>query len=303
MSSFPVEWGSYAISVGQADVISKNSNLDIVVESTPGAIIEAVATGVSPFAAGESIFNLTWAYNGEDKFADLPWTPATNLRALISSELWNFAFMAVQSSGVTSLVDLDGTTIPIVPWHSTTPQFLALLEASGIDLEKDVELQTTFSTWDEVHLGRMSMSWDIPNIEILQEQEKSGELVFLPVPTDVFAKAKAKHPLAFAGVSLGKLQPGNIPGLEMSGPADLVSFESVIFGNTDLSDNAAYQIVTSLVENYEKVQSIAFGMIDFSPETAAPVISTFPYHPGAIKAYKDLGLWTAEHEEAQKAVE
>ena len=300
MASFPVEWGSYAISVGQADVIAKNSNLDIVVESTPGAIIEAVATGVSPFAAGESIFNLTWAYNGEDKFADLPWTPATNLRALVSSELWNFAFLTIPGSGVESLLDLEGTTIPIVPWISTTPQFLAIIEASGIDLENDVNIQTTFNTWDEVHLGRMSMSWDIPNIEILQEQEKSGELVFLPVSADAFEKAKAANPLAFAGVSQGKLNPDDVPGLKISEPKDIVKFVSVIFGNTDLSDDAAYQIVTSLVKNYEKVQSVAFGVSEFSPETAAPVISTFPYHPGAIKAYKDLGLWTAAHEEGQK---
>ena len=79
----------------------------------------------------------------------------------------------------------------------------------------------------------------------------------------------------------------------------------MVYANTGLADDSAYTIVTTLLDHAEEVQSIAGATRNFSHQSALPpvdVVGEVPYHPGAVKAFRELGLWTEEHENMQQTL-
>ena len=309
MSAGPVYWGSYGIAVGWADVVNRHSNLAITVESKPGALAmrEAVAIGDVNLGSQGMYSDVSFVYRGELEFADLPWTPAKNLRLIIGGlNTLNASYMTSARTGVKTFVDLKGKTIPNASRQSIQPVGYALLEAYGLNLEKDVKrvmVDMADTAWDELKMGRIHAVFDATNEALLKHQEDLGQLVWLPIDEATFEKAKAANPILLRGAYLFTVNPGDIAGLKMPGPVTSVGFITTAFTNTDLPDEAAYTIIMTLLEYVEEVQAIAAGTRGFSRATALPpvdVVSEVPYHPGAVKAFKELGLWTPEHEAMQQ---
>ena len=304
VAAWPVEWGAYASAIAMADVVNQNSHIDLVIEAIGGSpsIVEAVATGYAPFGITELV-PVVEAYTGTSIYADKPWAPAENLRAIMTVETFDFGLLTAGSTGVKTIDDLRGKTIAEFAWQGTRFQYLALLKAHGLDLEKDVDiimLNNAAEGWEQIKLGNLSVVWDVINIEQLGTQEDFGEIVFLPMDPVAIEKAIAADPISFAAVTLGTMGVGDIPGLRMTEDVVTIVFRSLLIGNQNLSDDAAYTITMTLLENYQTVQSIAFATRHFSLETAAPVLPQMPYHSGAIRAYKEMGIWTAAHEAAQQ---
>ena len=101
------------------------------------------------------------------------------------------------------------------------------------------------------------------------------------------------------------VQPGDVPGLRLPGPVSALGFAMMVYASADLAEDSAYTIVTTLLDHAEEVQSIAGATRNFSLQSALPpidVVGEVPYHPGARQAFRELGLWTEEHEKMQQAL-
>lgn len=306
MSSYPVEWGTYAISVATADIITRNSNLEIIVESTGGytAVLNSLETDYAPFSVGLSYPELAFATQGLPPYDEESWVPARNIRGLVASELLQEGLATAPNTGITTVPDAAGGNIPSLAWIPTMGlhQF-AIMEAYGIDIVNGiniVDIGMGELAWPEIVLGRVALTIDAVNLALAEPQESAGgELVFLPIGQAEFDMARAKYPNAFASITLEKLPPSALPGIKMDGPVDVMVNRNILLGHVDsMSEDAAYQIVTALVENYKDVQAIAYGVSTFAPENACIVQDIVAYHPGAIQAFKDLGLWTPAHDAA-----
>lgn len=66
-----------------------------------------------------------------------------------------------------------------------------------------------------------------------------------------------------------------------------------------LSDNAAYEVTKAIWNNYDELRRIHGKLRGWKPEGMANTKATIPYHSGAIKWYKEKGVWTAELEALQ----
>jgi hypothetical protein len=308
MSSYPVEWGTYAISVATADIITRNSNVEIIVESTGGytAVLNALETDYAPFSVGLSYPELSYATQGLGPYAEEPWVPAKHIRGLVASELLQEGLVTAPATGVNTVPDADGGNIPSLAWIPTMGKHqFAIMEAYGIDVENGiniVDIGMGELAWPEIILGRVAMTIDAVNLALAEPQESAGgKLVFLPIGREQFDMAKAKYPEAFAAMTLEKLPAEALPGINIDRPVDVMVNRNILLGHVDnLSDDSAYEIVTALVENYEDVQAIAYGVSTFAPENACIVQDIVAYHPGAIKAFKELGLWTSDHDAANQ---
>ncbi len=62
-----------------------------------------------------------------------------------------------------------------------------------------------------------------------------------------------------------------------------------------ISDDTAYGLTKAVMENYEQIKDAGPGM-DGYRLVRQPLKWAFPYHPAAIKYYKEKGVWTAEHD-------
>lgn len=77
-------------------------------------------------------------------------------------------------------------------------------------------------------------------------------------------------------------------------PEPLTTFGDVLLlqAHKDLPDDTAYAFVRMMVENYEKIAKYSALTRVWTPETLAAIANKEPgiVHPGALKAYRDLGL-------------
>ncbi|GAB5469186.1 MAG: hypothetical protein Kilf2KO_22160 [Rhodospirillales bacterium] len=77
-------------------------------------------------------------------------------------------------------------------------------------------------------------------------------------------------------------------------PDRLVTFGDILLlqAHKDLPDDLAYEFVRMMVENYEKIASYSALTRVWTPATLAEIAKQSPdlVHPGAMKAYRDLGL-------------
>ena len=77
-------------------------------------------------------------------------------------------------------------------------------------------------------------------------------------------------------------------------PAPLTTFGDVLLlqAHKDLPDDVAYEFVRMMVENHEKIAKYSALTRVWTPDTLAAIAKQDPgsLHPGALQAYRDLGL-------------
>jgi len=101
--------------------------------------------------------------------------------------------------------------------------------------------------------------------------------------------------------ALDELLPGCTPGVIKAGTGileeDVLGFwlPFVVTTSTHLSEDAAYEIVKAIWEHEEIVRGSHVCAADWSHDDMC-LKPTIPYHPGAIRFYKEMGVWTEEFE-------
>jgi len=73
-------------------------------------------------------------------------------------------------------------------------------------------------------------------------------------------------------------------------PTNMIEVDFYVITGAHVSDNDVYELVKSMITHKISLGQ-AFGAFKrFDPKKMAQS-NPVPYHPGAIKAYKELGLW------------
>ncbi|HOE17632.1 MAG TPA: TAXI family TRAP transporter solute-binding subunit [Syntrophorhabdaceae bacterium] len=80
--------------------------------------------------------------------------------------------------------------------------------------------------------------------------------------------------------------------------ATVSAFSSIVCGNGDLPDRFVYELTKAVWTHFDEFKTYHAGAKYFSTE-AVKRINYMPYHPGAIKYYKEIGVWTKELDERQ----
>lgn len=85
--------------------------------------------------------------------------------------------------------------------------------------------------------------------------------------------------------------------VEQDTPA--LAYYTTIFFLKDLSEETVYTLVKAALEHREEYGRIHPTLKDVDAKRAATIVGV-PFHPGAIRYFKEAGVWTAEHEKLNK---
>ena len=144
-------------------------------------------------------------------------------------------------------------------------------QASGeqTKLMKDGRVDVMANTIFEGHrtLGEIAMSTDIV---MLSTPKKANDAVIEEFYVKPWVITKDKH----------AWQSQDNP---------TVSTGVVLFANANMSDTTAYEITKSIINNPDKVRAVSKAMAPFKPSVMTDQ-KVVPFHPGAVKAYKEAGL-------------
>lgn len=79
-------------------------------------------------------------------------------------------------------------------------------------------------------------------------------------------------------------------GLELDKPYYTVSYKAVLITHADVSEDTVYKLTKGLYDNYERLGGALGNMRTFPIEDLMTEVGGVPYHDGALKFYKEVGL-------------
>lgn len=302
LATGPVQWGMYGLSVVVAKILNENTHLEVTVESTSGvpAILQAVTDGIMEMAGPNDVGPTGDNYRGA---GDWQGQPHKNLRLLIGLGGIYFSYITKSASGIKNIPELKGKRVPYYTrGRGNWVFFDAVLTAYGLKPRtdvKEVRLGNDAEAVEDLIMGRVAAMQVAANSrKLLPLQQAVGKIVFLPIEREKILQAKVAQPELMKARYPTLLTPEYLAGIKMSGPVPAVIAPIALTSSTALPDAVAYTIAKTILDHYKDYQASAS---DFTLENAA-FVPEVPFHPGSIKAFKELGLWTDEMERAQQAL-
>jgi TRAP transporter TAXI family solute receptor len=181
--------------------------------------------------------------------------------------------------------------------HAIT-QTLQMIFLEGLGVNPAELIQVRVSNINDgargVAEGRIDVAETGMGIGLVEEVNAAEPVRFLSLPnTD-----KAKAILARSGVSLVKSDP--VTGIK--GDTYVIGYPLHLVSSTRVSERSVYTLVKAWWENLTELQTKHPLFKKWTKEMQAITNFTVPYHPGAIKFYKEAGVWTAAHEARTKEI-
>ncbi len=303
----------HAVGTGIAKIVTEFSPVSMTVRPMGGS------SGWMPLLAREDLetgicswMEARWALTGEAQ-AGYP-IPTPNIRALSQGcPSDDSGLIVLAESDIYTGADLKGKRVGYGYGGSYAAHALAEAFLASVGL-----------TWDDV--VAVPVSSNVAGIEALRDRHVDavyGLGIAVPIVMEVHAATPVRclhwgdltvEEVEQQGVSkeLDELINSFVPGLSIvvhkGGVGyldnDIVgcTYDMLLVCAASLSEDAGYEIIKALYENTDELAPIHRALklwtqdVMFSPD---PLV---PYHPGAVKFFKEQGLWNDEVEAKQKAL-
>jgi len=280
----------YPYGGGIAKVISQYvPNTEATAESTAASVdnCKLLKTGKADLA----LLMADVAYDalqGRGKFVEEGKIPLRTLAVLYGNYMH---IVASEASGIKSVPDLKGKRVSTgAAGSGTEVKCTRVLEAYGIDPDKDFtreRLDPTKSAEAMKDRKLDAFCWDggLPTSSIMDLAATPGMKILLLDHEEAIKKMNDKYgPLYYKLV----IPKGTYSGLDKDVP---VAGVANILASTDkLDETLAYNIVKALFEHKADLVAVHKEAEKLTLESAVAG-SPIPYHPGAIKFYKEKGVW------------
>jgi TRAP transporter TAXI family solute receptor len=233
-------------------------------------------------------------YLGESTYSKLSKGKGFPVRLIAISVNNAIGLVVAADSGIHKYSDLKGKRVAgNIPTPSLQLQTEALVANGGVNWSEIIPIPVS-SVAEGVKVvieGRSDASATcaigMPITEELHAK-KGARILPLDMSPEAVRRVKAKFPGYPIKVTPG---PGRT-GVEKE--QYLWAYDIYLIGREDLPDEAAYRVVKALWENYKDLGSIHVLLKDWTPELFVTKEALIPYHPGAIKFYKEKGVWNDE---------
>jgi uncharacterized protein len=300
----PQGLAQYTIGSAFASKISSETGISATASpfAGPNAFMDLLNEGKLDFGILNN-FDLYWAYQGIEEYDE----PNVNLRMFIRfGELVQGPIMVRQDSGINSLKDLKGKKVAtnFAGAKALNNIVEAALESVGLtwDDVKPVPVTSALDGYEAMTNGQVDATFGSPASAAVQELEATVPIKFLNYG-DI-------APSEVANVTDKQIEPltSRLPGAGLfvtkQGVMDeeqtLVSFPFVVGVSAHLSEEATYQSIKAIWENYEELKKSHGWLADLTPEMMFYPEFIAPYHDGVVRFFKEEGIWNDEAEARQQ---
>jgi TRAP transporter TAXI family solute receptor len=261
-------------------VLKEKGGLNTLVQATAGetVMIAIVGRGEADFAManapeiGEALKN-----NGQP-----------NLRMIGAVYSLKTGFWVRKDSKMHTIADLRGkrVTMGYSAMRALDPLSRAILATGGLT-EKDIKpvmVPNVVRSADDFVAGASDMfmfAFGAPKVR--EVDANVGGTRFLAIPDKPgMAAARKIVPLGY----LSDVKPGPIfIGVEK--PMKTYTIDNILFTNAKVPDDVVYKVIATMEANKPDMIAIAPNLREFSAAGLYKAYKGFPYHPGALKYFKD----------------
>jgi len=278
----------YPLGGAIANVLSKNlPNVQATAEVTGGSVdnLKLIGTGQSEmgFTMADAASD---AFKGEDKFK----SGKIPLQALLVVYPNRMHVVTTESTGIKTMADLKGKRVSTgSPGSATEVMAFRVIEAAGFDKDKDMKRERlgVAESVNAIKDGKIdAFFWvgGVPTASVTDLAATPGVKLKLIDHADLAPKMNAKYGNLY---SAGTIKAGTYPGFDSDNKNTEV-WNIIVTGNK-MSDDDAYNIVKTLVEKKADIVAVHKEAESFSLDNQMQARSPVPFHPGAMKYFKEKG--------------
>jgi uncharacterized protein len=263
-------------------VLKEKGGLNTLVQATAGesVMIAIVGRGEADFAmANAPELGIALANNGQP-----------NVRLIGPVYTLKTGFWVRKDSDMRTVADLRGkrVTMGYSAMRALDPMSRAILAAGGLG-ENDIKpvlVPNVVRSADDFVAGAADMFMFAFGAPKVREVDVSvGGTRFLAIPKSPgMAAARKISPYGY----LTEVAPGPIfVGVEK--PMQVYTIDNILFTHAKVPDDVVYKVIETMAANQADMIAIAPNLREFSA-AALNKQYDFPYHPGALKYFKDKNI-------------
>jgi TRAP transporter TAXI family solute receptor len=281
------------VTAGLTKVVQKYTGIRVSVEPTRGVRDwgPLMKKGEIQFA-NLSVTSVMFALLGKPPFKKDPYK---FIRLVSNGHIGYQALYAKKGSGIKSVRDLKGKRgymelkghLWVKPWSEL------LLKGHGLE-KKDMKWLAFGSPKEalkDVIEGRAdSFVWALSPLYIELKSRVGG----YPIPIEESAARYIEEHLP--GMYMDTAPKGF---MTLDSDYLCTSFPNSLWTSVDVPENVVYEVTKALYDHYDEYKAVHKNLQLWSLKNATKRIAA-PLHPGAIKYYKEKGVWTPELEATQQ---
>jgi TRAP transporter TAXI family solute receptor len=279
----------YPLGGAVANVLSKNlPNVQATAEVTGGSVdnLKLIGTGKNElgFTMADAALN---AYNGEDKFK----SGKIPLQTLLVVYPNRMHVVTIEGTGIEKMSDMKGKRISTgSPGSATEVMAFRVIEAAGLDKDKDMKRERlgVAESVNAIKDGKIdAFFWvgGIPTAAVTDLAATPGVKMKLVDHSETVDKMNEKYGKLY---STSTIKAGSYPGYDKDNK--IAEVWNLIVTNDKMSNDDAYAIVKTLVEKKADIVAVHQEALSFSLDNQVQARSPVPFHPGALKYFKEKGI-------------
>lgn len=278
----------YVVGAAIANAVNTvNDSLTVVAQATNGGV-----ENINLILSNEMEMGFTnadaayWSCNGGGSgFYEVYANPG-NIRGIMRLYESQGHMITLAGSSISSYADLAGKKVCLGPPSSTIPAMsIAILEAYGIDYQKDIEASyySIAEGLEKLADGVIDATFFVASAPAsgLTSQAATTDLKFIDADPAILDQVCEKYPYYSATTT----KEGAYPSMNS---VNTLKIYTEIVGSSELSEDTVYQFVKAALESTDTYVDAHVSCQEIVPETAAQASAEL--HPGALKYYQEIGV-------------
>lgn len=233
-----------------------------------------------------NVVQLTYAINGTGMSEG---RPNSNLKMVATLMPFRSAYIVRKDSDIKSVEDLKGRRVPVFADKAlgdyVTKGYFANANMS-LDQVDGVAVPNFPRMWASFAEGSADVAIVVVGAANSREYDASFGIRYLSFENTPEALARTRKFLP--QMYLQEMPAGSVPGIDK--PTNVNVFDYTLFAGKDVSDDMVYKSVKALWEKEADLLAAGPFWNGFMKEKMSTPLG-LTYHPGAIKFYKEMGVW------------
>ena len=227
------------------------------------------------------------ALKGEDKFKGNP----VDVRTLMVLYPNRMHVVTIEGRGIEKMSDLKGKRVSTgSPGSATEVMAFRVIEAAGLDKDKDMKRERlgvaeSVNAIKDRKIDAFFWVGGIPTAAVTDLAATPGMKMKLIDHGDLAEKMNAKYGKLYTS---SKIKASSYPGYDKDN--SIAEVWNLIVTGDKMSNDDAYTIVKTLVEKKADIVAVHKEAESFSLDNQVQDRSPIPFHPGALKYFKEKGI-------------
>jgi uncharacterized protein len=296
-SSYDVGSSGYVEASAVADALMREHNVRIRIMPSGTSIGRLLPLRTGRVDYGWLANEVYFATEAIYEFASQEWGPQ-DLRVLLGRPA-GFGIAVAGDAGVAEIGDLRGKRVARVQANPS------------INIKVEAILALAGMTWDDVEVvdvpsyaaslrgqveGTIDAAGTVPTAATLRELEASPRGIVwpdLPAADDEEAWERLRE----VAPIFEPMEETIGAGLSEDNPATMISYRyPMITVYAETSEEEAYAVTKAVVETFDLYRDVNPAMPRWDAEQSGRPPADAPFHDGAIRYLKEIGVWTDEHD-------